>query len=161
MLRTPRPIVLRALTLGIATGLRSQLANGMLAAHYDDAPRWAGWRTWPVFRSETGRKALLLSSVGELIGDKLPMTPSRLEPGPLVGRIAFGGLAGAAIGSESSGRMAIVRGALFGMVGSVIGNYGGYHARRSAVEASGLPDPVVAVAEDAIALALARTAVRS
>lgn len=160
MFGASRPLALRALTLGIATGLRSQIANGTLAAHYDDAPRWAGWRRWPVFRSTPGRKALMMSSIGEIAGDKLPMTPSRLAPGPLVGRIAFGGLAGAAIGSEGAGRMSIVRGALFGIAGAVIGNVGGYHARKTVAEATGLPDPVVAVAEDAIAISLARASVR-
>lgn len=155
-----QPIALRALTLGIAAGHRSQIANGFLASQYDNAPRWAGWRRWPVFRNQLGRRALMLSSIGELVGDKLPMTPSRLEPGPLFGRIVLGTIAGAAVGSEGVGKGSIVRGALLGTTGAIIGNFGGYYARKAVVDAIGVPDPVVAVGEDAIAISLARAAVR-
>lgn len=156
-----RTLFFRALTLGIATGLRSQIANGVLALEHEESPRKAGWRRWPVFRSNWGRKALIMSSAGEILVDKLPMAPSRLKPGPLAGRVAFGTLAGAALGTEGRGKGPVIRGAIFGTLGALIGNYGGYHARKAAVEATDLSDPAVAVAEDAIAITLATTAVRN
>ncbi len=96
-----------------------------------------------------------------MVGDKLPATPSRLQPAPLGGRIVFGTLAGAALGTEGRGKASVIRCAIVGGVGGAAGTYAGYHARRSAVEATGLPDPAVAVAEDAIAITLATTAVRN
>ena len=161
MFQLRKRIFFRALLLGIATGHRSQIANGMLALHHDDAPRRAGWRNWPVFRNPWGRKALIASSAGELVADKLPVVPSRLEPPTLMGRLAFGGLAGAAIGSEGAGRRSVIQGAILGATGALIGNYSGYHTRKAIVDATGLPDPAVALAEDATAIALANAAVGS
>lgn len=155
-----RSIVARALLLGIATGLRSMMPGAVLAWHQPEAPRYARWRSWPVLRSTWGRRVLLLAGAGELVGDKLPTTPSRLEPGPLVGRLAFGGLAGATLGTEGHGKASVIRGAVSGTVGAAIGNYGGYHARKAIVDTTGMPDPAVAVAEDAIAISVASSAVR-
>lgn len=156
-----RSILLRALIFGFATGLRSMTAGAVLAWHRGEAPRSAGWKNWPLLRSAWGRRALIAAGIGEVIGDKLPATPSRLEPAPLGGRIAFGALAGAALGTEGRGKVTIIRCAIAGGVGGAAGTYGGYHARKAVVEATGMPDPVVAVAEDAIAVTLATTAVRN
>jgi hypothetical protein len=41
----------RALLMGLAAGLRSQVPGAMLAWRHDDAPLAAGWRRWPVFRN--------------------------------------------------------------------------------------------------------------
>lgn len=102
-----------------------------------------------------------MASAGEVVLDKLPMTPSRLKPRTLLGRIAFGTFAGAALGSERKGIASVMRGAIAGTAGAVLGNYGGYHARKAVGDATGLPDPAVAVAEDAIAITLATTAVQN
>ena len=53
---------------------------------------------------------LTLFEVGELIGDKLPMTPSRTSPPPLLGRAASGAFVGAAL-FASEGRRAATGGA--------------------------------------------------
>ena len=46
------------------------------------------------------------------------------------------------------------------VAGAYLGSWGGYTARRAAVEATGLSDPVVAVGEDVLAVGLAALAVR-
>lgn len=104
---------------------------------------------------------LMLFGAGEVIGDKLPMTPSRVDPAPLVGRLLIGALGGIAIGSERLGKREVVRGAIAGVFGAVAGSFGGYHARKAITEATGLPDPAVAIAEDALAFALAAGAIRN
>lgn len=156
-----RTLFFRALLLGFATGLRTMTAGAALAWHHDDAPRSAGWRTWPVLRGVWGRKLMVAASAGEIVGDKLPATPSRLQLAPLGGRIAFGALAGAALGTEGRGKAVVIRSAIVGGVGGAAGSYAGYHARKAAVDVTGLPDPAVAVVEDAIAVGLASTAVRN
>ncbi|HWV36249.1 MAG TPA: DUF4126 family protein [Thermomicrobiales bacterium] len=152
--------VSRALTLGIVAGLRSQMPMAALALRRGNAPASAGWREWPILRSKPGRIALVAAGAGETVGDKLPVTPSRLEPKALLGRIAFGGLAGAAIGSEARGTRPLLAAILLGAFGSVIGSFAGYHVRRKLGQWTGLPDPVVALGEDATAIALAAHATR-
>ncbi len=154
-----RSILFRAFLIGVTAGMRSQTPGAVLAWYHDDAPRYARWRTWPVLRSVWGRRALLASGAGELIGDKSPLVPPRTNPGPLFGRALFGALAGAAIGSERRGTASILRGAIVGAIGGVLGSFGGQRARAFVVNATGLPDPAVAVFEDAAAVTFARHAV--
>lgn len=142
-----------AFVLGVVAGMRSQMPLALLA--------------WRIRKDSAGGKVVGLPAVvesswfaplaatlaiGELIGDKLPMTPSRLTAGPLVGRIIFGGSAGALEAARS--RQTPVWGALAGACGALVGSFGGYHARRAVVSSSGLPDPLVAVAEDSAAIGL-------
>lgn len=162
-------LVFRALCLGIAGGFRSLPPLGALALNYDAASVELDWRRWPVFCSEWGRTLLIILAAAEFVTDKLPWTQSRLELNVqwstldtgLLGRVALVTLAGAALGSEHGGKDSVATGAAFAAVGAILGNYGGYHARKAVVEATGLPDPAVAIVEDAIAILLLSAAVRS
>jgi uncharacterized membrane protein len=141
----------RAAALGITAGLRSQLPLALLARTATGAdPAWMGKRLL-----QTG---LYLSAAGEMLVDKLPVVPGRIEPGPLAGRIVFGSLSGAIVAHRTR-RPAIV-GIAAGAAGAVAGSFAGYHARVWAGRVSGLPDPVWAVVEDAIALRLGTLAAR-
>jgi uncharacterized membrane protein len=160
-------LVFRALCLGLAGGLRSWPPLGALALKYDAASHKDDWRSWPVFRSSSGRNLLIALAATEFITDKLPWTQSRLalsvQPstidGGLLGRVAAVTLAGAALGSERGGKDSILAGAAFAAVGAILGNYGGYHGRKAVVEVTGLPDNAVAVVEDVAAVAVLSTAV--
>lgn len=76
--------------------------------------------------------------------DKLPRTQSRLElstrwsrvDSGLLGRTAAVTLAGAMLGSEHREPRSKAVGALFAGVGAIVGNFGGYCARKSAAEAA-------------------------
>lgn len=153
-----RSIAVRALTLGFAAGLRSQMANAALALAHDNAPRSARWAGWIPFRWPLARKAMLLAAAGEIVGDKLPQTPSRIAAKQLPGRIVFGAFAGAAAGSGRKGVAPIMTGAALGGIGALAGSFGGYHARKWIVEASGVPDLPIAIVEDVIAAAIAHQA---
>jgi uncharacterized membrane protein len=159
MLGFTRSILFRAFLLGVTAGMRSQTPGAVLAWYRDDAPRYARWRSWPVLRSVWGRRALLANGVGEMVLDKSPLVPPRTNLSPLFGRALFGALAGAAIGSERRGTTSILRGAIAGAVGGVAGSFGGQRARELVVNATGLPDPAVAVFEDAAAVTFGRHAV--
>lgn len=52
-------------------------------------------------------------------------------------------------------------GAALGAVGAILGNYGGYYARKAVVETTDLPDPTVAAIEDEATIALLSAAVRN
>jgi len=95
-------------------------------------------------------KALLLLELGELLGDKLPVTPSRTALLPLLGRAASGGLVGAAL-FVSGGRRANT-GILLGSSAAIAAAFAGEWLRTLAVEKIGLPDLIVALAEDALVL---------
>lgn len=160
MLGFTRTTVFRALALGIAAGMRSQTPGAVLAWRQPDAPRRAGWRSWPIMRNVWGRRAMMLAGAGELVGDKLPGTPNRTDPGALAGRLFFGALAGIAIGTEGRGKAALVKGAIAGTIGAAIGSFGGMRARQAVVNMTGLPDPAVAVVEDLAAVSLANNAIQ-
>ena len=89
-------------------------------------------------------------ALGELIGDKLPNTPSRTAAGPLIARLFFGGLVGAIAATGAKG--SVLEGVLLGALGSLVGTFLGYQVRKYLVERSGRPDWNIAVLEDAFAL---------
>jgi len=89
-------------------------------------------------------------ALGELVADKLPSTPSRTKPGPFVGRIVSGAMCGAAISAGTGSPLAL--GAVLGAIGAVAGTLGGYNARVRLVPALKVPDSVVALVEDLVAV---------
>jgi uncharacterized membrane protein len=101
-----------------------------------------------VLRHPTARPAAALADAGELVADKLPTTPSRLEPPGLAGRVVSASLAGAVL-ARSGHRRPIPAMAVALAAAKVC------HDARAAL-ARHLPYPVVALAEDALAIGLAR-----
>lgn len=145
---------LRALLLGALSGARSATPVAMLALRHDRKDLRGAWQGWRAFRSPLGRGALVAGMVGELVGDKLPSTPSRIGFGPLVGRAVAGAFVGAAIGTTARGKDdQRVQAAVLGAVGAIVGSYVGYAARKAVGSVTHLPDPVVAVAEDVATIA--------
>nr|MDQ3604327.1 hypothetical protein [Actinomycetota bacterium] len=95
-------------------------------------------------------KVIVVMELGELVGDKLPKTPSRSALPPLLGRAASGALVGAAV-FVSDGRRATT-GAALGSTAAIVAALAGERLRALAVEKTGLLDPVIALAEDATVL---------
>jgi uncharacterized membrane protein len=89
-------------------------------------------------------------ALAELVGDKLPQTPSRTAPPGLIARIVMGGLTGACIAAASA--QGATFGALLGAIGGVAGCFGGYQARKRLVKLLGTPDFVIAVLEDLVTI---------
>ena len=87
----------------------------------------------------------------ELVVDKLPNTPARTAPVGLTARIVLGGASGLALGT-AVGASVLLAGAI-ASIGAVAGAFGGYRIRHAMVLKAHLPDLVVAIAEDAIAIA--------
>jgi uncharacterized membrane protein len=86
----------------------------------------------------------------ELVTDQLPSTPARTKPAGLIPRILLGGLCGAAV--AAAGMQSIAIGAVLGSVGGVVGAFAGYEVRMRLVKALGVPDLVIALAEDVVAV---------
>jgi uncharacterized membrane protein len=111
-----------------------------------------------LLRTRAARLACAAAAIGELIADKTPFVPDRIDPGPFAGRLIFGGLTGAvfARGNSASAPLGLALGATAAGLGAIAG----YRSRMSLDRATGLPDVVWAVTEDLIALTLASIAIR-
>jgi uncharacterized membrane protein len=105
----------------------------------------------PIVRQPWTRRVLVAAAVGELIADKLPNTPSRLEPQGIVGRLVLGGLAAGLFAQTR--RAPWLPAAGMGAVSAIVAAKIGHDLRAQL--AKQVPDPAVAVAEDAVALGLA------
>ena len=142
-----------ALGIGIVAGLRSLTAPAVVA--------WGAHLNWLnlhgsalAFMGSTTAVAILsVLAIGELIADKLPMTPKRTAPAPLIARIVTGGFCGASL-LAAVGK-SLLAGALLGGIGGVIGAFLGYEIRRRLVNNLRVRDFAFAVCEDAIAIGLA------
>ncbi|MEU8008017.1 hypothetical protein AB0B66_43255 [Catellatospora sp. NPDC049111] len=160
--------VLRPLALGMATGMRSQLGLAALAVAMSRGGKKKGKKgrgfasmvQGQVLSSPLVRKSLVATAATEIVADKLPSTPSRLNRGPLLARLALGGLAGGLLGwSDDRGFGRAAAGAALGAAGAGLGAFGGYHLRAALDQRTNLPDRYWAVAEDITAVGLAAFAV--
>lgn len=133
-----------AAVLGAATGMRSTVALAALILRRSDGLPAA-------LRHPAARWIAATADGAELVADKLPGTPSRLDPPGLIGRLIFAGLAAAVLArSEHRGPIpSVLTGSVAALAAAKI-----CHDARAAL-ARRLPDPVVAVAEDALAIGFA------
>jgi uncharacterized membrane protein len=143
--------VIRVLGLGAIAGSRTVAAPAALSRAVSDG-RIEGLEGTPfaILGSPGVSTVLRILELGELIVDKLPATPSRTSPPPLLGRAASGGLVGAAL-FASENRRTLVGGAL-GAVAAAVSAYAGERLRLQAAEKLGVPDPIVALLEDGLVL---------
>jgi uncharacterized membrane protein len=148
---TPSHILFFAFGIGIITGIRSLTSPAVIA--------WAAHRGWLNFQgaslsflgSTAAVATLTILAVVELVTDKLASTPARTKPLGLSARILLGGLSGAAV--ALAGRQSAAVGCALGAVGGVVGAFAGYQVRTELVRALKVPDFVVALLEDLVAVA--------
>jgi uncharacterized membrane protein len=143
-------IFINAFLIGTASGLRSMigLAAVSWAAHFGILPLD---HTWLAFLGYALTPYILtLAAIGELVNDKLPKTPSRLAPPGFITRIVTSALCGLAIGISGNG---IIIGLVAGLLGAVIGTFGGAKARSLLARAFGR-DLQAALLEDAVAIGI-------
>jgi len=89
-------------------------------------------------------------AIGEIFNDKLPKTPARTAIPSLITRILSGSCCAGALAISAGS--SLIGPILAGIVGALIGTYGGYNVRRALVTKSKLPDFAVALPEDLIAI---------
>jgi uncharacterized membrane protein len=144
--------------LGFVTGLRAMTAIAVVCwfGYIGHLPVHHSWAHWTTLLPST--IVFTIFAFGEYIGDKLPKTPPRTAPVGLIARLVFGGLVGAIAATALKG--APIEGILLGALGALLGTFIGYHIRKDIVDRTQLPDWVVAVCEDSLAIILAVFAVR-
>jgi len=138
--------------IGVTAGLRTMTAPAVVA--------WAAQLGWINLSHSplafmTSAWAVAVFSLGALVEyvvDQLPSTHARTAPGPLTARIIMGLLTGACLGVGEGASLAV--GALIGAIGAVAGAFGGYQARVRLVRGLHVPDAVIAIPEDLIAIGL-------
>jgi uncharacterized membrane protein len=141
----PAPAALgRAAVLGTATGLRGTVALAALIIRRSDGLP-------AVLRHPAARWIAALADGAELVIDKLPMTPSRLDPPGLAGRLISASLA-AVVLARSEHRDPIP--AVLIASAAALASAKICHDVRAAL-ARRVPDHAVAAAEDALAIGLA------
>lgn len=144
--------------IGFVAGLRSLTPPAAVS--------WGAYLGWlhlqgsPFGFMASGIAVTIFSTLAlvELITDKLPQTPNRTTPGPLMARVIMGGLAGGSLGF--AGGQSALAGVALGGLGGLAGAFAGYEARRRLVNQLAVKDTVVAVLEDALAIVLAYSLVR-
>lgn len=146
----------RIIIFGILSGMRSMSSPAFLAAYI--RKKQPGTLRGSALRhlgSPVVGGFLTLMAGGELVADKLPGIPARTDPAPLSGRMMSGAFVGAVISRMR--RRSMPGGALLGAASAVVGSFAAYHARRALTEDGGVPGPLVALAEDALALSIGKT----
>ena len=142
-------VLLAALLIGVIAGLRTFTAPAAVSwgARFGRIPL-AG--THLAFMGSAITACILtLLALFEIFGiDKNPKTPSRKAPQAFGARIVSGGFSGAAIGLSGD---SVWLGLVLGIVGAVIGTYGGAAFRGKLAAAFGKDLPA-ALTEDAIAI---------
>jgi uncharacterized membrane protein len=142
--------LLFAFLIGVVAGLRALTAPAVTswAAHL----HWLNLADSPLRFMASIITVVIFTILAcvELVADQLPSTPARTKPGGLIPRIVLGGLCGATV--ASAGGQSVALGAVLGAVGGVAGAYAGYEVRTRLVKALGVPDFVIAVLEDAVAI---------
>ena len=129
---------LRAFGIGIVAGLRSMTAPAIARAKTKD----------------NISAVLTMAMLGEMLVDKLPITPSRTLPVALVVRAISGGVSAAIVvaGAKDVDRRIAIG---LGVVGAIAGSFAGERIRVTA--AGKIPDTLVALVEDLVAFTLGST----
>ncbi len=140
----------RALGLGAVAGVRSMSAPALLsrAASRGYIGGIEG-TSFAFLASPRTARILTVLAVGEALADKLPFSPDRISPPGLLGRMASGGLVGAALFAAAERRATI--GAGLGLLSAAAASYPSYYLRVKTQEKLGAPNWAVGLVEDALA----------
>jgi len=144
-------VLFSAFLMGLVAGLRSMTPLAVVSwsarlgalALANTPLAFFGYRYSPII--------FTILAIGELVVDKLPMTPSRKAPPGFITRIIVGALVGAAIGATAH---VLVAGLAIGIVAAVLGTLGGSAVRQKMAEAFGRDLPA-ALIEDVAAVGIA------
>jgi uncharacterized membrane protein len=145
--------------IGFVAGLRTFTAPA--AVSWAACYAWLNLQATPLqFLASWAAVAIFsILALAEYVADKLPRTPNRTRPGPLIGRMLFGGLSGAAL--ALSAQHSVAGAALLGGLGAIVGAFTGYQFRRRVVPRLGGKDLPVALFEDLVAIGMAYLIVMS
>jgi uncharacterized membrane protein len=131
----------RAAVLGMVTGARTFLAPAALALRGRFGDGRAG---------KAAKFVVPALAAGEIVGDKLPTAPPRVQGPGLIGRVVSGAVSGAVVAGP--------RGARVGAACALAATYPSQLLRTTIVQHTPIPDLACAVPEDLLGAALAAAA---
>lgn len=141
------------IVLGVLSGMRANagLLCTTLLIRKQPGSYFSPSRIVQFFNSKKSLMALSMSGAGEMIMDKLPTTPDRIDPGGLSARIISGAVCGAAV-SKAAGKKPLP-GIITGGLAALVSSFAFYYLRKKFSKAAKITDPIVGAAEDAVAFA--------
>ena len=140
----------RALGLGAVAGVRSMSAPALLSRAASRGSIGGIEETpFAFLASPRAARVLTVLAVGEALADKLSYAPDRISTPGLVGRMASGGLVGAALFAAAGRRVAV--GATLGLLSAAASSYPSYYLRVKTQEKLGAPNWALGLVEDAAA----------
>ena len=141
-------VYLAALLIGVVAGLRTFTAPAAVswAAYVGHLPLQGSWVA--LLGAAAAPYILTLLAAIELVFDQLPGTPSRKSPTGFIARLVSGAISGAAIGFAGD---TWIGGLVLGIVGAVIGTFGGCAVRMRLAGIFGR-DRTAAIIEDIVAV---------
>lgn len=148
MSNTKRTLWLSA-AAGALCGIRSMTLAAVLASKLHPRRRIKGTISRGLVSPVTVAMLPVLAA-GEMMADKSPLLPNRIDLPPLIGRIGMAKLCAIVIAEQR--REGIVVPAAVAASAAIAGAYASYHLRQLLTRRLRLPDPLVALAEDAIVL---------
>jgi uncharacterized membrane protein len=146
MKRSYAPVL--AVGIGAVAGLRALTAPAILAWATERRLIRLGSSPFATIISGKASRRITHFALAELVADKLPFTPSRLNATPLASRITLGSICGATIYGVK--KRPLLEGAVLGGIGAIAAAFAGYHVRKRL--SRDMPDLGVAILEDAFAI---------
>jgi len=141
----------QVLGIGALAGMRSSaapvIASQILSHHQN---KRLGKSPLKFMQSGRVSKTLRAMAISEVIIDKLPSTPNRINVTGLIGRGLSGALAGASIYKAIGGNTAM--GAALGGAAAIASSFGSFYLRRDAVKKTRIFDPIIGAIEDALVI---------
>ena len=151
MRRDDSAAIWRTLGLGAITAVRSMAAPAILSrSAVEERVGSLEGTPFAALAAPRVSTALQLLEIGETVGDKTPIIPSRTSLLPLLGRAAIGTFAGAAL--FASGKRPVAAGAALGAVSATAAAYAAEGVRMQITERLGVPNVVAGLLEDGIVL---------
>ena len=141
--------------LAVSTGMRTMTAIAGICwmAYLGYLPVQGTWAFWTA--KLVSVIVFTVLALGEYVGDTLPSTPSRRDWPLVTARLGFGVLVCVIVASVLEQPKA--GGVILGVIGALVGTYGGYRVRMWGARIVGRDLPV-AIAESALAVAFATVA---
>lgn len=139
----------KALALGALAGMRS-LAAPTVLSHFLSKAGSNPLRYTPLGFLGNNTVAMVLKGLAasEMMGDKVPGIPDRIEAPSLVMRSGSGALAGAAVYLMNNKRWS--EGAAIGAAAAIATTYGSFYLRKALGEKTGFADQIFGALEDAL-----------
>ena len=149
-MRSIKPIW-QALTIGAIAGMRAAYSPA-LVSHILNNKKSKRLIHSPIkfVESDGFANTTKVFALGELIGDKLPATPTRTEPAGVAARCVSSGFSGVAFAKAKGDNVVVA--ALLSTTAALASTFLCYYLRKKLGEETGIPDPWIGALEDSLVI---------